>query len=170
MPKQHFNLSTARLTLKPFTATDADDTYQQITPTLTRFMSWEPPETRQDFDQIWQRWLEQIKNGEELICVIRKNENQEFLGIVGFHHVQSNTPEIGIWIREDRHGLGFGPEAVRTLVTWASKKFNIQHFIYPVAIENMASRKIAESLGGIAQYVEQQPKYKAVTYFIPSKI
>lgn len=50
---------------------------------------------------------------------------------------------------------------------WASKDLQIQHFIYPVAVENTASRKIAESVGGVAQYIEKKPKYEAVTYFIP---
>ncbi len=35
-------LSTQRLTLKPFTANDADETYNCITPTLTRYMAWDP--------------------------------------------------------------------------------------------------------------------------------
>ena len=55
-------------------------------------------------------------------------------------------------------------------MTWASETFNIQHFIYPVAIENIASRKIAESVGGTTQYFKHQLKYETVTYFIPSKI
>ena len=39
--------------LKPFTAHDAEESYACITPTLTRFMSWEPPENRQVYEGIW---------------------------------------------------------------------------------------------------------------------
>ncbi|MBC6801867.1 GNAT family N-acetyltransferase, partial [Acinetobacter baumannii] len=48
-------LSTQRLTLKPFTANDADETYNCITPTLTRYMAWDP-QPRHEFDQTWSNW------------------------------------------------------------------------------------------------------------------
>ncbi len=43
-------LFTQRLTLKPFTVNDADETYNCITPTLTRYMAWDP-QPRHEFDQ-----------------------------------------------------------------------------------------------------------------------
>lgn len=133
-------------------------------------MSWEPPATRQDFDLIWQRWLLDIEQGKELTYVIRHTDSHEFIGITALHHIQTNTPEIGLWIREDRHGVGFGQETVQSLVEWASFNYKPKYFIYPVAVENMASRKIAESVGGMTQYFEKKTKYDAVTYYIPPKI
>ncbi|RZG77920.1 N-acetyltransferase [Acinetobacter sp. WCHAc060033] len=159
-------IQSSRITLKPFTAHDADESYHCITPTLTRFMSWEPPENRQVYDGIWQGWIQHIAEGSEYVFVIRHAESEEFLGLGGLHDVQSKTPELGIWIREDRHGAGYGKEAVTAIANWASADFDFEHFIYPVAIENHASCRIAESLNGIAMYCTQKPKYKAVTYFI----
>ena len=166
MDHEKIVIQSSRITLKPFTAHDADESYHFITPTLTRFMSWEPPENRQVYDGIWQGWIQHIAEGSEYVFVIRHTESEEFLGLGGFHDVQSQTPELGIWIREDRHGAGYGKEAVTAIANWASANFDFEHFIYPVAIENYASCRIAESLNGIAMYCTQKPKYKAVTYFI----
>ena len=166
MDHEKIVIQSSRITLKPFTAHDADESYVCITPTLTRFMSWEPPENRQVYDGIWQGWIQHIAEGSEYVFVIRHAESGEFLGLGGFHDVQSQTPELGIWIREDRHGAGYGKEAVTAIANWASANFDFEHFIYPVAIENHASCRIAESLNGIAMYCTQKPKYKAVTYFI----
>ncbi|RZG74094.1 GNAT family N-acetyltransferase [Acinetobacter sp. WCHAc060025] len=166
MDHEKIVIQSSRITLKPFTAHDADESYVCITPTLTRFMSWEPPENRQVYDGIWQGWIQHIAEGSEYVFVIRHTESEEFLGLGGFHDVHSRTPELGIWIREDRHGAGYGKEAVTAIANWASANFDFEHFIYPVAIENHVSCRIAESLNGIAMYCTQKPKYKAVTYFI----
>lgn len=167
MSQNCIDIRSSRLTLKPFTPLDADEVFQYITPTLTRYMSWDPPQTRQEFDEIWHGWLDNIKNGKELICVIRNSTNNEFLGLAGLHQMQSETPELGIWIREDRHRSGFGREAVKSIASWASGNLKIKGFIYPVAIENFASRQIAESLGGTLYSYEKKRKYDSVIYSIP---
>ncbi|AXQ21991.1 N-acetyltransferase [Acinetobacter wuhouensis] len=169
MDHEKIVIQSSRITLKPFTAQDADESYVCITPTLTRFMSWEPPENRQVYDGIWQGWIQHIAEGSEYVFVIRHAESEEFLGLGGLHDVQSKTPELGIWIREDRHSAGYGKDAVTAIANWASSNFDFEHFIYPVAIENHASCRIAESLNGIAMYCTQKQKYKAVTYFIAKK-
>lgn len=167
MTWQTLEIKSSPLILKPFTAEDADEIFNCITPNLTRYMSWEPPQNRQVFAATWQQWLRNIDHKTELTLVIRNINNNEFVGLTALHQVQSETPELGIWIREDRHGSGFGRSAIKALVEWASIHFHIKHFIYPVAVENTASRRIAESLGGTVYEQIQKPKYDAVTYAIP---
>ena len=164
-------IQSSRINLKPFTSNDAEECYACITPSLTRYMSWDPPQDQAAFELIWRVWLNTIKAGSDLNFVIRHKLNREFLGLVGLHQSLGTTPELGIWIREDRHGFGYGKEAVTTIVHWASTIRNdLQHFIYPVAVENHSSRQIAESLNGLAIYCSQQPKYKSMTYHIPKSV
>ncbi|MFW1801170.1 GNAT family N-acetyltransferase [Acinetobacter nematophilus] len=160
-------MSSTRLQLKPFTCNDAEECYGCITPTLTKYMSWDPPQDRIAFENIWRTWLITIKDESDWVFVIRNQLNDEFLDLVGFHQAKQSRPELGIWIREDRHGFGYGKEAVTAIAHWASQHFNFEAFIYPVAIENDASRRIAESLNGTPVYCSQQPKYKSMTYLIP---
>lgn len=167
MSCNNIDIRSFRLILKPFTSLDANEVFKYITPTLTKYMAWDPPKNRQEFDEIWHKWLDDIKNGRELICVVRNNTNHEFLGLAGLHQIQSESPELGIWIREDRHRSGFGREAVKSIAYWASKNLKIKSFIYPVAIENFASRQIAESLGGTPLSYKKERKYDSVTYSIP---
>ena len=93
--------------------------------------------------------------------------NARFTGLVGLHHTGSETPELGIWIREDKHGLGFGGEAVRAIVQWAGQRVAAESFIYPVATQNRASRRIAEALGGVVIERRTLEKYDSVVYQIP---
>lgn len=167
MDSNEIKISGSRLYLKPFSSIDAEEAFQCITPTLTQYMSWEPPENRDIFKQIWSKWLLTIEDETDLVFVIRDVIDHDFLGLIALHQTQSKTPEFGIWIREDRHHLGFGREALKLLLNWASSHFHYEHFVYPVAVENKPSRKLAESLGGVIQYYQKKPKYESVTYAIP---
>ena len=168
MAWDHLEIQYAPLILKSFTAKDVDEIYNCITPTLTQYMSWEAPQSHQDFEKVWQQWLINIRDQTELTLVIRHSDHHEFLGLAALHQVQSETPELGIWIREDRHGAKFGQTAIKALVDWASNHLKIKKFTYPVAVDNIASRRIAESLGGVIYAHTKKPKYDAVTYAIPT--
>ena len=164
------HIESARLSIKPFTADDADAAFPCITPSLTRFMSWEPAASRAEFDSIWRSWLPKIADGADFVFAIRQRKDAQFLGLVGLHHVGNASPELGIWIREDCHGQGFGREAVGLVAQWASQALAVASFIYPVAEANQQSRRIAESLGGVVIGQHVTPKYAAVTYRIPSQL
>ncbi|MBJ9721139.1 GNAT family N-acetyltransferase [Acinetobacter calcoaceticus] len=167
MSLHEVSISTQRLNLKPFTAQDADEIYNCITPTLTRYMAWDP-QPRHEFDQTWNAWLKNFKAESEIIFVIREAHSQIFIGLVGLHRIQTNNPELGIWIREDSHYHGYGREAVSAVAKWAIDFVKPDYFTYPVAEENYPSRKIAESLGGKVVSKSTGPKYEFVTYEIPA--
>ena len=152
-------VDTDRLLIAPFTAADADDVYQAITPTLTRFMAFEPEASPEDFANVWQ--------GEEVIFVARRREDRQFVGVGGAHNLRSRTPELGIWVKESLHGQGYGREIVQGIARWVSERFQPQHLIYPVAEQNTASRRLAESLGGVLAGKRENIKYDAVVYHLP---
>jgi RimJ/RimL family protein N-acetyltransferase len=159
-------IRSRRLVLRPFTAADAKDVFACITPSITRFMAWEPPPSRAAFAQVWQSWLPSIIDGSNLYLVVRSTEGR-CLGIVGLHGAQTKSPELGIWLREDAHGQGLGREAVSAVVAWASSTLSPEYFEYPVAEQNLASERIAQSLGGVATGRRPNPKYTAIVYRVP---
>lgn len=167
LPLDEIHIASERLSIRPFSADDADATFRCITLSLTRFMSWEPPGDKDSFDAIWQGWLLTIADGTDFVFAIRQRGDGIFLGLVGLHHVRDTCPELGIWIREDFHKQGYGREAVGLVARWASLAPGIESFIYPVAEENNPSRAIAESLGGVIVERRETPKYMSVVYRIP---
>ncbi|MBN3789628.1 GNAT family N-acetyltransferase [Burkholderia sp. Ac-20353] len=156
-----------RLSIKLFTASDAEAAFRCITPSLTRFMAWDPPADREGFDRIWQAWLPATVAGTDFVFAVRQRDSTAFLGLAGIHHVKDGCGELGIWIREDRHREGIGREAVSLIAEWASRELGIERFVYPVAEENFPSRRIAESLGGVVMERHETRKYQAVVYQIP---
>jgi RimJ/RimL family protein N-acetyltransferase len=141
-------LTSARLTLHAFTAADAADAFAFATPTVTRFMGWDPSPSPSAFAEVWRAWLPKMAAGTDLSLVVRLKSTDDFLGVVGLHGIGGAEPEIGIWIKEVAHGFGYGREAIATTIAWASGHVGATAFIYPVAVDNRPSRRLAESLGG----------------------
>ncbi|RWM12878.1 MAG: N-acetyltransferase [Mesorhizobium sp.] len=160
-------ISSPRTLVRPFEPGDAPELFACISPEITRFMAWEPPRTPDAFEEVWRNWIPSIEDLSDLHLVARDRKDGRCLGIVGVHALQSRKPELGIWLRRDVHGQGYGRELVGSVAAWASNHFPVRYFEYPVAEENVASRRIAEAFGGRIAERRTNPKYRSVVYHIP---
>lgn len=160
------HIQTARLSLRPFAMPDADEVFACITPGMTRFMAWDPP-TREAYQT---RCEALVRDGgrAETQFVIRRADTGECLGVTAVERPGDELPELGIWMKEAAHGQGYGREAVEATLRWASAQGDRAGFLYPVAVENVASRRIAERLGGEIIGSRAGAKYDAVVYRIPA--
>ena len=161
------SIQSQRLLLRPFAVTDADDVFDCITPAITRFMPWEPPQSLSEYKA--QRHV--MTPGEDktvITFVIRRQDTKECLGLTSLANVDSDSPELGVWLKETAHAQGYGREAVAAVAEWASHSLHKESFIYPVAVENLASRRIAEKLGGKIVGERTNAKYRSVVYKIPA--
>ena len=158
-------IRSPRLQLSQFQMTDAAEVFACITPGVAKFMRWEPP-----------TWSEYVARCEKRVqapepnnfsFVIRRLDNRECLGMAGLEDADSVSPELGLWLKESVHGQGFGREVVSAMTEWGHHALGKEGFIYPVAVQNTASRRIAESLHGEIVGNRTNPKYEAVVYRIP---
>ena len=143
------SLSSQRLFLKSFGSEDAFEAFEATTPTLTRFMKWEPAPSLEAFAAIWQSWIPVMCAGMDVHFVVRVKSTLEFLGMAGLHNTNAAEPETGIWIRESQHGHGYGREAVAAVISFAGRQLRKRAVVYPVVEQNGSSRRLAESLGGV---------------------
>jgi RimJ/RimL family protein N-acetyltransferase len=137
-----------RLSLRTFTPADAPEIFAAVSPTLTRFMAWDPSPSPAAFAEVWHQWLPRMMAGTDLSLVIRLRASDEFLGVAGIHRIGTAEPEVGIWLKETAQGLGYGREAIGAIVKWAPAQIGAAALIYPVAKQNFPSRRLAESLHG----------------------
>jgi RimJ/RimL family protein N-acetyltransferase len=160
-------IQSARLRLSQFQMMDAQDVFGCITPAIAKFMAWEPPS-----------WIEYVTRCEKRVqapepnkfsFVVRRLDNRECLGMAALEDADSVSPELGLWLKESAHGQGFGREVVAALVEWGQSTLGKESFIYPVAVQNTASRRIAENLHGQIIGNRTNPKYDSVVYRIPWK-
>ena len=158
-------IPSPRLRLSQFQITDAEEVFACITPAIARFMRWDPPTWSEYIARCEQR--ERAPNPNTFSFVIRRSDSGECLGMAGLEESDTASPELGLWLKESAHGQGFGREVVTALAEWAHKTLGKESFLYPVAVQNTASRRIAERLNGEIIGTRTNPKYESVVYRIP---
>lgn len=161
-------IETKRMILLPFEPEDAEDILPCSTSALTRYMRWEAPKDAEEFKKIWHKWPAQQEAETNCIYIARSKEDQSLIGLFGIHDYKTTTPRLALWVREELHQQGFGPEGVSGVMNWVRQHYQPDYFIYQAAEENLPSRKLVERLGGVAVGEEQEVKFKLIIYHIPA--
>lgn len=141
-------LESERLLLVPIAIKYKDEIFRELSPEITTFMYPAPAKDISETEAFIEDSLKGLSEGSNLQLVMFAKDSQEFLGCVGLHHVDSKTPEMGIWLKKSSHGKRYGKEAMTAIKKWADENLKYDYILYPVADKNIASRKIPESLGG----------------------
>lgn len=125
------------------------DIFNEFTSTITHYMFPSPASNIEEIRAFIAKSRLGMKNENDLNFIILIQGTGEFLGCCSLHGEDNvRRPKLGIWIKQSAHGHGYGREAIHLLVNWACHNIDLDHFVYPVDRQNIASRKIPESLGG----------------------
>ena len=141
-------IETERLLLLSTHEGYAEDVFDSFTAEITTYMFPAPAKAIEETADFLRGARESNEAGTHLQVVILQGESREFIGHGGLHHIDTPTPEIGIWIKKTAHRNGYGLEAVTGLVDWALANLSFDYLIYPVDRRNAPSRRIPEALGG----------------------
>lgn len=139
-----------RIILSPVSDEHAQDIFTEFTEDITRYMIPKPLSNLAHAYEFVDACRKNMKEGLELVLAITKVNSGEFLGICAIHGTDDpQVAELGVWIKKSAHEKKLGREAVRYLAEWGRKNLLLSYFIYPVDRDNIPSRKIVESLGGV---------------------
>jgi RimJ/RimL family protein N-acetyltransferase len=151
MDLSNITIKSERLLLEPMSEKYREDVFREFTEDVTQLMFAAPPDTIDTIDERIRINREELKKGTDLNVVVLNNITKEFLGRCALHETHTSRPELGIWIKKSAHGYGYGREAITALKSWADQHLDAEYYVYPVDKTNIASRKIAESLGGVIE-------------------
>ncbi|NQU86632.1 MAG: GNAT family N-acetyltransferase [Mariniphaga sp.] len=141
-------IETTRLLLVPIALRYKKDIFNELTREITVYMEIEPSKDLKETQEFIDKSIKGIKRGNNLQLVILEKISKEFLGCIGLHKLDKDTPEMGIWIKKSAFGYKYGQEAMKALKQWADENSEYEYITYSAAEKNIASRKIAEMLGG----------------------
>lgn len=141
-------IETERLLLVTISPTHREDIFREFTKEITKYMFPQPTGRIEDVNVFISDSIRKMKEGNNLQLVALDKNSKEFLGCVGLHNLDQPDPEMGIWLKKTAHGNGYGLEAMKAVKKWADENLQYEHIKYSVAVENIASRKIPEALGG----------------------
>jgi RimJ/RimL family protein N-acetyltransferase len=142
---------TDRLRIIPTSEKYANDIFMECTPEIARFLSFDPTGIIEDTIKYIRSSQEKIKSREEMPVVILDKISNEFIGCGGIHEIKTKKPELGLWIKKSAHRKGYGKETISAFINWIKANLEFEYISYPVAKENIPSRKLIESLGGIVK-------------------
>ena len=149
MDLSSLEIETERLRLRAYREEDAEEIFAAVTPEICEYMTFNPAQSVDEIRTIGEKWLTQSAEGSEVAVVIREKVTGRFLGMGGIHYRKQPQPGLGIWIRADAQGQGYGREAIVGLIGYVRDVLKEPELHYVVAEENHRSRRIPESLGGV---------------------
>ena len=138
------NLVSERLQLEPLTAEWLDDLVEQNTGNVARYS-----EKFVDHHEA-HNWIndcqERHERKERLGMVVLAREGRQFLGVASIQKINID-PQLGIWIKEEAQGHGYGQESVKCLVDWFKASYGQEEKIKYLAEKgNVASIKLARKM------------------------
>lgn len=164
-------LETNRLKLVPITLKYLDDIFKEFTAEIATYLVPQPTGNPKDIEKFITLSLESMRQGETLKFVALHQQTKEFLGCVGLHKIHTSQPEMRIWLKKSAQGHNYGKEALFALKDWAEENLSYDYITYSVVRTNIASRKIAEYLGGkvmreFISYNQNEQEMDQVEYWI----
>ncbi len=140
-------LMTTNLLLVPVSGKYEQAIFSSFTEEVAKYMIARVPCCIEETFLFIETSLGELSTGNALPMVILEKETEIFLGCAGLYQIQDPYPELGIWLKVDAQGKGYGFQVVEALVRWAEKHLNFRALLYPVDERNAASRRIPDKLG-----------------------
>jgi [ribosomal protein S5]-alanine N-acetyltransferase len=169
----NIKIESNRLLVVPISQDHDEIIFQEFTPEIRRYMVVKVAKTVEDTRSFILDSIQAQKEARDILFVALDKKNRELIGTVGLHAGKDGrSPGLGVWIKKDYHGKNVGTEAVEALCKWAEIHMEIEKYIFEVAKENMASRRIPEKLGGTIHRIGKIRTYEGglmdeVVYNIP---
>ncbi|MBN2795197.1 MAG: GNAT family N-acetyltransferase [Clostridia bacterium] len=147
MDLSQLTLTTERLFLRAISEEDIEPVFKNFTKDIATYMGPQPSEDISGVYTFVKSSLTGLKEGTNLQMVILRKETEEFLGCVGLHDLNQD-PELGLWLKKEAHGNGYGLEAISSVIQWARASIAFDHLKYPVDQRNAPSKRIPEYFNG----------------------
>lgn len=142
-------IKTEKLLLLPINYTYTEEIFQHFNKDITLYMFPAPAKQIEETKAFIGASLTKLANGTTLQLVITINSTNEFIGCAGLHEIDSKRPELGIWLKKNAHGNGYGLKTITEMIKWSRENIDFEYLVYPVDKRNPASRRIPERNGGI---------------------
>ena len=149
---------TRSVVLRPLLPGDVREVFAAVRESyteLSRFMPWCTPDYDEAATSVYvARSNEQRQAGTSFEFGVFTTDG-EFLGNCGLSDINRDNrfANLGYWIRTTRTRQGFATAAVHELARWGFANTSLNRFEIVVAVENVASQRVAESAGALREGV-----------------
>jgi len=161
MIDQPETIATARLTLRAPRLDDAARLAELANDyDIARMTTAMPhPYTRGHADDFLRRMEARDRAREAVFAIDHPDDG--LVGVLGFHPVQPEAPEVGYWIGRPYWGQGYATEAARAALDWAGEGWGRRLVVSGHFTDNPASGRVLEKAGFLYTGVVQPRLSKA---------
>lgn len=131
-------ITTERLKIKKFDKKYLEEYYQEFTSEITKFQYPDSFVNIKKAEECIDYFLDQM-NKQEMLELMILTINEEFLGELQVFGLKEEKPELGLWLKQDSHGNGYGFEAVNAITNYLNVLKNYTSYLYEVDKRNTAS-------------------------------
>lgn len=102
-----------------------------------------------NYDMVFPTLWEQIQNKDVILYVIELKTTWDVCGFCQLDMGDPTHPEFGIDMLTAYMGNGYGKRAIKLLYALVREWDNVEYFVWKADVDNIASQKIAESIGAV---------------------
>ena len=143
-------ITTPRLQREVLSMKYIQDIFKELTDEVTKYIRVPTPKKIEEEEQRVLSSQEKMKEWILMNLIVTDTEGN-FIWACGIINLSSTTPEIGLRIKESARGKWYGKEMVGWLINRLETHKEFEYIVYHVHKDNIGSRKIAESFGGVLQ-------------------
>lgn len=135
------------LYFRKITAEDSSLLQRYFTPTVGQYLSIDSfAHPLLVAEYIRQSQLE-MQQGSCLVLLAFEQQENEFIGCVTLNDINQHTAEIGLWVREEQQGKGYGAHLLQQAIAIITDSIPTAEIIYTVEKENQRSINLCEKFG-----------------------
>jgi RimJ/RimL family protein N-acetyltransferase len=146
------------ITLRPPTASDAEQVYEAVRESLTDlvpWMTWCSLGYSLEDARSWAVETSGARVEGAAFSFLILDPSGRVLGVVGLNQInkEQRFANLGYWVRSSASGHGIAADAVRQLERWAFEETSLERLEIVIAVGNARSQRVAEKAGAVLEGV-----------------
>ncbi len=150
-------LTDGRVTVRTPTSDDVPMIVQAVRTSVDTLLPWMPWASERYSESDAMDWIER-RLDETAFPLVILDEQRRIVGATGYNKVDSlsHLANLGYWLRSDAAGHGYATAGAALTIAYAIEHAGLHRIEILMAVENEASRRVAERLGATYEGVMRQ--------------
>lgn len=150
----NISITTPRLQLELLSMKYIQEIFKEFTDEVTKTLRASTPKRIEEEEERVNKSEEKYKKWTDMNLVVTDTQGN-FIWCCGVMHVNTNTPEIWLRIKQSERGKWYGKEMVWALIKRVETHKDVEYIVYKAHKDNIGTRKIVESFGWVLQLNEK---------------
>lgn len=145
-----------------------DDYYREFTDEICEYQYPDAFSSPEEAKELLGYFIDEMNQGNMLELMLL-DKDDKFVGSMEAFGLKEDDIEVGLWLKKDSHGAGYGYEALCGLIAYLNRNYPRPYYIYEADERNTASvhlvNKLKNEKRGINNVTTESGKKLRLTVF-----